>query len=282
MDTLGKIFHVNFLIYSHWLMSILISQMMDHSIYVDQARYSNYIVAKYLDTATVKESTKFYKTTLPSDMIFTKADTSTSDEQVEKLTKEFNIYYRSFIGLLIYLLSTRVDLSFSVHKLAKFSENPGKLYFEGLVHLFRYMNIWAKVFISLIFKRLFKIIKKDGVKYQFGSSPGVGCQDRTFTIKTILHTRHNHNLPSYAAFVDLIKAFETVNHDMMLKILERYGAPPKLRSAIYRMYQDLKIVLKIGRIEEKTSQTVGVRQGYCMDPVLFLFMVMAFAETLEK
>ena len=30
------------------------------------------------------------------------------------------------------------------------------------------------------------------------------------------------------------------------------------------------------------SQTVGVRQGGCMEPVLFLFMVVAFAETLEK
>ena len=61
--------------------------MKDHSISVDQARYATSIVAKYLDTATVKASTKFYNTTLPSDMIFTKDDTSTSDEQVEKLTR---------------------------------------------------------------------------------------------------------------------------------------------------------------------------------------------------
>ena len=46
--------------------------MKDHSISVDQARYATSIVAKYLDIATVKVSTKFYKTTLPSDMIFTK------------------------------------------------------------------------------------------------------------------------------------------------------------------------------------------------------------------
>ena len=59
--------------------------MKDHSISVDQARYSTSIVTKYLDTFTVKASTKFYKTTLPSDMIFTKVDKSTSDEQVEKL-----------------------------------------------------------------------------------------------------------------------------------------------------------------------------------------------------
>ena len=110
----------------------------------------------------------------------------------------------------------------------------------------------------------------------------MGCQDSTFTIKTILHTRHNHNLPSYAAFVDLVKDFDTVNHSMMLKIQEWYGAPPKLRSAIARMYQDLKIVQKIGKIEEKIGQKVGVRQGDCMSLVLFIFMIMAFAETLEK
>ena len=56
--------------------------MKDHSIYVDQARYDTSIVEKYLDTATVEASTKFYKTKLPSDMIFTKYDTFTSDEQV--------------------------------------------------------------------------------------------------------------------------------------------------------------------------------------------------------
>ena len=60
--------------------------MKDHSISVGQARCATYIVAKYLDTATVKASTKFYNTTLPSNMIFTKYDTSTSDDQVEKLT----------------------------------------------------------------------------------------------------------------------------------------------------------------------------------------------------
>ena len=70
-------------------------------------------------------------------MIFTKEDVSTSDEQVEKLTREYNIHYRAWIGSLIYLLSTTVDLSFAVHNLEKFSANPGKVHFEGLVHLLR-------------------------------------------------------------------------------------------------------------------------------------------------
>ena len=78
---------------------------------VNQPRYVTSILAKYLDTDTVKVSKMIYKTTLPADMIFTKEDVSTSDELVEKLNREYNIHYRACIVSLIYLLSTRVDLS---------------------------------------------------------------------------------------------------------------------------------------------------------------------------
>ena len=87
VDTLGDIFRVKFLVYANWFMSIRIPRMKDQSISVNQARYVTSIVIKYLDTATVKESKTFYKTTLPSDRIFFKDDLFTSDEQVEKLTR---------------------------------------------------------------------------------------------------------------------------------------------------------------------------------------------------
>ena len=72
VDTLGNRFHVNCLGYAHWFISIIISQLKYHSTSVDQARYATSIVAKYLDTSTVKEGKKFYKNTFPADMIFTK------------------------------------------------------------------------------------------------------------------------------------------------------------------------------------------------------------------
>ena len=85
LDTLGEIFNVNYLGFAHWFMSIRISQIKNHSISVDQARYTTFIVTKYLDTATAKTSTNIYKTTLPSDIIFAKDDSSTSDDQVEQV-----------------------------------------------------------------------------------------------------------------------------------------------------------------------------------------------------
>ena len=41
---------------------------------------------------------------------------------------------------MVYFLYTRVDFSFAVLKLAKFSSNPGKVHFESLVNLLRYIR----------------------------------------------------------------------------------------------------------------------------------------------
>ena len=103
--------------------------MKDHYIWLDKAIYDTFIVAEYLDVATAKTSTKFYKTTFISGTIFTKTDASTCDDQIEKLIREFNIHHRECIVSLIYLWSTRVDLSFAVHKLANFSSNTSKVHF---------------------------------------------------------------------------------------------------------------------------------------------------------
>ena len=81
------------------------------------------------------------------------------------------------------------------------------------------MDISNKIYRSIIYGRLFKIISKHGLKCQFGYTPGVGCQDRTFTIKTLLHLRHNQNLPAWVAFADLVDAFDTSNHAILIAIL---------------------------------------------------------------
>ena len=144
------------------------------------------------------------------------------------------------------------------------------------------MDMGSKIFSSILCKRLFKIIKLHGVKYQFGSTPGVGCQDGRFTIKTLLHLRHAHNLPTLVLFADIVKAFDTSNHVLVIKILEKYVCPPNLRSMIERMYKNRIIRLIIGKADTTIPFEVSVKQGYSMVPVLFLFLIMGFAETLEK
>ena len=160
--------------------------MKDHSIYVDQDRYDTSIVDKYLDTVTVNTSTQFYKNTFPSGIIFTKSDSYTSDDQVGKLTREFNIHYRSCIVSLVDFLSTRVDLSFSVQKLANFSSNPGKVHFEGLVHLLSYIKdnntLGLKYYADMKYSPLSDLLRQSNIKTEnqlmvFYDSSWQDCSD---------------------------------------------------------------------------------------------------------
>ena len=120
------------------------------------------------------------------------------------------------------------------------------------------------------------------MKYQFGSTPGVGCQGGSFTIKTMLHLRYNHNLPTFVIFADIVKAFDTSNYKLMVEILNKYVCPHKLCSVIRRIYTDNNVRLIIVKIDISIPFVVGVKQGESVAPVLSLFVVVVFAETIEK
>ena len=83
------------------------------------------------------------------------------------MTRGLNIHYKDCIGSLIYLLSKIVDLSFAVHKLEKFSSNPGKGNFEGLVHLLGTLGkirIWVKYYADMKDATLSDMLGQDNIK----------------------------------------------------------------------------------------------------------------------
>ncbi len=84
------------------------------------------------------------------------------------------------------------------------------------------MDICSKVFSSILTKRAFKLLDLHGTRFQFGGTPGLGCRDGLFTIKALLNARRNHGLATYVGFVDLVKAYDTANHALLLRILECY------------------------------------------------------------
>ena len=67
----------------------------------------------------------------------------------------------------------------------------------------------------------------------------------------------------------------------MDKILEKYGCPPAICSAIAIMYKDSRVRLIRGNIDTTIPFKVGDKQGDSMAPVLFLLIIMGLAETLE-
>jgi len=76
-----------------------------------------------------------------------------------------------------------------------------------------------------------------------------------FTLKSLLNARHNHGLSSYVGFVDLVKAYDTADHKMLLLVLENYGETPKFVGVRKRCTRTIW-VLKIEKESVEMRQTV--------------------------
>ena len=125
---------------AHWYLATRIAQKSNFDIELDQSRYCLSILRKYLDSAGCPKNNSLVTTPLPLNFIPTSDDCSIDPDEVAKLEEEFNFEYASCIGSLIYLTMTRTDILFAVNKIAKFSKSPGRVHFEVLIHLLRYLR----------------------------------------------------------------------------------------------------------------------------------------------
>jgi hypothetical protein len=94
------------------------------------------------------------------------------------------------------------------------------------------MDVCSKIFSLVMNDRAFRLLELLGTCFQFGGTPKLGCRDGLFTLKALLNARRNYNLGSYVGFVDLVKAYNTANHELLFCLLEKYGAPPTFVAAV--------------------------------------------------
>ena len=94
------------------------------------------------------------------------------------------------------------------------------------------LDVILKLLCSVLCKRLITIMTSLGFSVQFGCTPNVGCQEGTFTLKQLLHTRHHHKLDTWALFMDLIKAFNTPEQKIYGPYLNTMVSPPLLLSCL--------------------------------------------------
>ena len=94
--------------------------------------------------------------------------------------------------------------------------------------------------------------------------------------------RENCNEATFTSFADLVKTYQRSHHKVLIKVFEQYGAPPKFCSCVEQMYTDFIVVSKIRKSIAEILLEEGVRQGNNMAPVLFLFLMSAFAKSLRE
>jgi hypothetical protein len=72
-----------------------------------------------------------------------------------------------------------------------------------------------------------------------------------------------------------------MNHDLLCEILLRYGLPPMLVQNIKKLYTNCTVKIKVGAESTKLDYTTGAHQGDNMAPVILLYVMQAFLETLQ-
>ena len=76
-----------------------------------------------------------------------------------------------------------------IHKAGKPKDDPNNYRCINL------MDAISKALSRIVNKRLFKLLDKYATKFQFGGTPGVGCREGIFALKTAIHTRWTMQRP---------------------------------------------------------------------------------------
>ena len=143
------------------------------------------------------------------------------------------------------------------------------------------LSVASKLVSSIVATRLGKHFLDVGLDEQCGGVFGKGCIDGTYNVKQALHTLSQHGADSYVIFADLVKAYDTVDRELLWKIMSRYGCPEELIFVLRKLYTDITIELKGYGKGFTIPSTVGVKQGDNLAPVLFIFFINAVAESIE-
>ena len=143
------------------------------------------------------------------------------------------------------------------------------------------LDVSSKLISIIVNKRLQKLLKLRGITHQFGATPGTGCQNGLFCLKTLLQTRREHDLDTYCVFIDLVKAYDSIQHEIIDLAMRKMGAPTNLCKVVKKLYSDFNVVLKIGKVERKIPMGCGVRQGDNLAPTLFIMVMQMVSQVVQ-
>ena len=109
------------------------------------------------------------------------------------------------------------------------------------------------------------------VDKQNGFRPDRSCSDHIYCLCSILKNRISDELSTYCAFIDMRKAFDWVNRDLLLyKLLSQFGVYGKLYDAIKSIYGNSSAWVRVNKnYTEMFDITSGVKQGDVLSPILF-------------
>ena len=133
----------------------------------------------------------------------------------------------------------------------------------------------AKMLEKIIQKRFFKILIDLDVisKFQYGFVPGRSTQLAIFDIIKDIFEAKNSKLNTGLLFLDVRKAFDSLDHNMLLTKIQRLGASGRMLNWFSSYLNRTQRVRHNGNMSTEQKFTCGIPQGSCLGPTLFIFYI---------
>ena len=138
------------------------------------------------------------------------------------------------------------------------------------------LSIYNRIVEKLMYSRVTKFVKDCSILYdqQYGFRSKHSTQHAILdTVNTILQNMDNGKF-SCDVFIDLKKAFDTVNHELLLAKLENYGIRGVINSWFRSYLTDRKQTTEVNNVVSEAATTFcGVPQGSVLGPLVFLLYI---------
>ena len=149
--------------------------------------------------------------------------------------------------------------------------------------------IAGKIFARILLNRLVSHLEAISLipESQCGFVAGRSTIDPCFALRQLQEKCWLHNRDLYLLFVDLTKAFDTVNREGLWALLAKIGCPEHFISIIRSFHDGMNITVKEGSEKAKPfAVSSGTKQGCVLAPTLFtiffsLMLFVAFENTQE-
>ena len=135
---------------------------------------------------------------------------------------------------------------------------------------------FSKILERIMYNRLYEYLNQNNIFYnkQFGFGGGHSTDHPLINLVDNIYSSFNENKYTLGVFIDLSKAFDTVDHEILLKKLELYGVKGNVLNWFKSYLKNRKQYIEIE--DQKTdclNIKCGVPRGSVLGPLLFLIYV---------
>ena len=156
-----------------------------------------------------------------------------------------------------------------IHKEGPFTDPSNYRPISSLFYL-------SKIYEKFFSQRLMKFCNKYSIisAKQFGFQRGISTSDALLSLTEDIYSALDERLHFLAAIIDVKKAFDCVNHNILLNKLEQYGIRGIPLNWLTSYLADRKCYVEIGPYKSRINTfNIGVPQGSILGPFLFLLYI---------